>query len=112
MPGFKQPEDDWLGLPVDENHLVIEWEGPGRILFSYARRGKGGLSCHFASNSDGLRHIKTAIDDFAHYVRETMPWCKMLLAVVGRPSVARLIQKCDFHYVTSNERADAYARKL
>jgi len=113
MPGFKQPEGDLLELSYNENYAIVEWEGPGRILFSFAQKGdKPALLCHFSSDSDGLRHIKTAIDDFAHYVRETMPWCKMLLATIDRPSIKRLVEKCSFELVISNGSSCAYARSL
>jgi len=110
---FKEPGDDRLDLSFNENYVVVEWAGPGRILFSFAQKGdKPALICHFASDSDGLRHIKTAIDDFAHYVRESMPWCKMLLATIDKPSIKRLVEKCGFEPFFSNGSACAYARKL
>lgn len=107
---FKKPSGDLLGLPIDENHYCVEWD-KHRVLFSFSQQGEA-LSCHFASDKDGLRHIKAAIDEFAHWVRDSMPWCKMLIAKVNRPSVGRLIQKCDFVHVVTTDKATAYMRAL
>ena len=52
-----------LGLFMNENHVAVERIGKGRILFSMTQHGKA-LSCHFASDKEGLREIKQAIEEF------------------------------------------------
>jgi len=92
---FEPYDGDLMGLYVDENHWVIKWSVPGTILFSFSRRGDA-ISAHFASDKQGLRHLKQAIDDFVHHVFWAFDWCTMVLAQVKRRSVARLIEKCNF----------------
>lgn len=108
---FRRPEGDLLGLTFDENHLIVEWCHNGRVLFSFERRGDA-LFCHFASDKIGLRFIKAAIDDFALLVREQFPWCKMLIAIVKRPSVARLIRKTGFTQIARAGEDEIYMRLL
>ena len=109
---WRPPASNLLGLPHDINHSLIEWGGPGRVIFSYCRRGNA-ISAHFSSDKTGLKYIKGAILDFIEFVRSGFPWCKMLLAVVKRGSVARMIRKLDFEYVaTSDDGNNAYMRYI
>ena len=100
---FSPYSGDLMGLYVDENHLVFRWHGPGKILFSVSRRGNA-ASCHFASNKQGLRYIKKAVDEFVEFVFWLFDWCTMVLAQVSRKSVGRLIEKVGFEpFATSGE---------
>lgn len=108
---FKKPDGDLLGLTYDDNHLMVEWCCHGRVLFSFERRGDA-LSCHFASDKSALRFIKVAIDDFAALVREIFPWCKMLIAIVKKPSVGRLIKKVGFTHEADVKDYQIYKRSL
>ena len=108
---FKKPEGDLLGLVYDENHLIVEWCLHGRVLFSFEKRGEA-LSCHFSSDKSGLRFIKHAIDDFAGLMREMFPWCKMLIAIVKKPSVARIIKKVGFTHEAEVKDYQIYKRLL
>lgn len=100
---------DLMGLPVDENHLVFRWNGPGKILFSVSRRGNA-ASCHFASNKNGLRYIKKTVDEFVLFVFWLFDWCTMVLAQVKKASVGRLIEKVGFMPVTNIGEITVYAR--
>lgn len=106
---FSPYSGDLIGLCVDENHLVFRWHGPGKVLFSVSRRGNA-ASCHFASNKQGLRYIKKAVDEFVEFVFWLFPWCIMILAQVKRPSVGRLIEKVGFARVADIEEFTVYAR--
>ena len=106
---FTPYSGDLIGLYTDENHLVFRWNGPGKILFSVSRRGNA-ASCHFASNKDGLRYIKKAVDEFVQFVFWLFDWCIMVLAQVERPSVGRLIEKVNFHPVAKCNNITVYAR--
>lgn len=105
---FKLAEGDLLGLPTNENHINVEWE-ERRVLFSMTRRGDA-LSCHFTSDKDGLRHIKSAIHDFCNWAFSIFKWCKMIIALIKKPSVARLVSKCGFSHIGNNDSAAIYVR--
>lgn len=65
-----------LGLPVDENHRVMEWNnGELPVYFSFSQRG-GAAMAHIASPKRSLLLIRQAINDFFKYLIG-MPWCKM-----------------------------------
>ena len=97
-----------MGLPTNENHLVYKWSD-GNILFSMTKRGKA-ASCHFASDSQSIRGVKDAINEFVPFVFKEFKWCKMVLAVICRPSIERIVGKCGFEEVTRNENAALYVR--
>jgi len=93
---FVLHEGDLMGLTTTPNHLVFRWNRDDcKVLFSAARQGKA-MSCHFASDRRGLRHLKDAIDKFVCSVFSAFPWCRMILANVQKASVGRLISKIDF----------------
>lgn len=111
MNNFKRVQRDLLGVAMSSNNIAVLWDGPGRIILSFAQRGAS-ISAHFASNKEGLRHIKQAINDFCEWIFSICEWCMMILAVIkrNRPSVVRLIRKLHFfHVVTINEHI-IYAR--
>ncbi len=106
---FEPYSGDLLGLYVDENYRVFRWNGPGKVLFSVSRRGNA-ASCHFASDKEGLRHLKQAIDDFVLFVFCLFDWCTMVIAQVQRDSVGRLIEKVGFLPVTVVDDITVYMR--
>lgn len=106
---FSPYSGDLMGLCTNENHLVFRWHGPGKILFSVSRRGNA-ASCHFASNKNGLRYIKKAVDEFVEFVFWLFDWCTMVVAQVTKDSVGRLIEKVGFMPVTSTDEIKVYAR--
>jgi len=106
---FEPYQGDLMGLTTDDNHLVLLWTGPGKVLFSVSRRGNA-ASCHFASDRTGLRYLKQAIDDFVLFVFWLFDWCTMVLAQVRKDSVGRLIKKVGFLPVADIDDITVYAR--
>ena len=98
-----------MGLCTNDNHAVFRWRGPGKILFSVTQQGLA-ASCHFASDHDGLRHLKKAIDEFVQFVFCSLKSVTMVLAQVKRSSVGRLIEKVGFMPVTKVNDITVYAR--
>lgn len=84
-----------MGLCADKDHMVFRWKGPGKVLFSVTQIDEA-VSCHFASDKIGLRHLKKACDDFVNFCFYLFPWCKMVIACVAVSSVGRMIQKIGF----------------
>lgn len=92
------------------DYLVFRWQGPGRILFSVTQKG-GAAYCHFHSDRAGLRHVKQAFNAFSEFVFWLFDWCKMIITTVkGRPSIERVLMKCQFQPFARAEDATAYAR--
>ncbi len=106
---FKKASGDLMNLPVSDKTIAVEWAGEGRILASYAMRGRA-LSAHFASDKKGLRNLKKAIDDFCSWAFNKYEWCTMILAVIKKKSVVRLVKKCGFMPVGYNKDVTVYAR--
>lgn len=99
-----------MGLPITEDHLVFRWvHDDCKVLFSVTRMG-GAVSCHFASDRAGLRHIKKAIDEWCKFVFEALNWCTMVIAQVVKPSVARLVEKCGFSLAGEADGIQIYVR--
>lgn len=97
-------------LPVDRNYLIFRWTGSGEILFSVTQKGKAAF-VHFTSDKAGLRHIKQAFNEFCDFVFWLFEWCTMIMAHVERkPSIGRVLLKCEFEEITGNENAKVYAR--
>jgi hypothetical protein len=95
-----------MGLGHDESHLVFIWcRNDCKVLFSATRKGNG-MSCHFSSDKRGLRHLKEAINEFVQFVFGCCKWCKMVLAIIEKPSVERLVLKCGFDYVVDLDNLD------
>lgn len=93
---FTLYDGDLIGLPTSEAHAVYRWQNENcKILFSVARQGAA-LSCHFASDKKGLRHIKTAIDEWCGFSLDNYQWARMVIAKVEKKSVSRLIKKVGF----------------
>lgn len=95
---FTPATGDLLGVLETENTVAFSWNGPGRIIASFSQRGNS-IAAHFASNKDGLRHIKTAINDFCLWAFNRFKWCTMVLAQIEKPSVERIVLKCGFKKV-------------
>ncbi|MAT39718.1 MAG: hypothetical protein CL946_08960 [Ectothiorhodospiraceae bacterium] len=89
-------------LYSDDNHLIFKWCGEGHIIASLARKGNA-ISAHLSSDKKGLRHLKTAINDFCVFVFWLFDWCEMVLAQINRPSVERVVTKCGFSYLATAE---------
>lgn len=106
---FRELTGSDLGIARNNNYLLTEWNGEGRIVFSYAQRG-GAMMAHIASDKKGLRNIKQAITDFCRFIFINYKFCTMIMAVVGTPSIERLIQKCEFKYFMDEQEYSLYVR--
>jgi len=80
---------------MNETTLAYVWSGPGRVIASFAQRGYA-ISAHFSSDKQGLRHLKSAINDFCVWIFNKYDWCRMVFAKITKPSVERLVRKCRF----------------
>lgn len=99
-----------MGLHADENYLVFRWNGTGKVLFSVAQRGDA-LVCHFASNKEGLKHLKEACSEFVNFCFFCFPWCKMLMTDINKQSVARMVEKIGFVPVAQTTNGQLYVRE-
>ena len=107
-----RPVTETLGVPLDENHGLVEWfDGGAIVVFSFARRGNA-LDCHFAANKKALRHLRRAFDDFCELVRTEVKWCTMIISINNKDSIERLVKKLGFTYLASDEDCKAYMRSL
>lgn len=98
-----------LGLATNENHWCVEYLGARRILFSFAKKGYA-LSCHFASDKEGLRYVKQAINDFCEWAFWAFGWCRQILANIEKPSVERVVKRCQFSFLAACEKGVIYVR--
>ncbi len=107
---FIPHDGDLMGLTVTPNHLVFRWNVDHcTILFSMTQQGNS-ANCHFASNKNGLRYIKEAVDKFVRFVFSECDWCRMVIANIQRPSVCRLVEKVGFRWVAEVQDMQIYAR--
>lgn len=107
---FAPYDGDLMGLAVTPNHLVFRWNVDHcTILFSITQQGQS-ANCHFASNKQGLRYIKEAVDQFVRFVFSHWDSCRMVIANVKRPSVERVVKKCGFLWVAEVSDMNIYAR--
>jgi hypothetical protein len=94
------------------DHQVYRWEKRDdcKILFSVTRKGNA-CSIHFASDPEGLRFLKEAIEDFIEFCFEYQ-WCRMVIGFISKPSVMRLAEKMGFFLVQELPEEDVvvYAR--
>ena len=106
---FIQYYGDTGQLPTNKNHVVFKWCGKGNILFSITKKGNA-ASCHFSCDKKGLRGLTQVIDKFVKFVFSSFEWCRMVIAQILKPSVARLVEKLGFIRITGNESYQIYAR--
>ena len=101
---------DDLGVYKTDNHRLTEFNtANGRIVVSYAKKGEA-MDCHFAAEKGALKHMKEAINAFSDAVFMEYEWCTMIMAVIVRPSVERLVKKCQFEYLTEGDGKKVYVR--
>lgn len=101
-----------LGIARDENHLLFRWlELDCLVIFSVTRKGNA-ISCHFASDSRGLRKLKKAISEWIEFCTLSLEWCKIILANIKKPSVERLVKKLGFEQIAQIEDSRVWARYL
>ena len=99
--------EDMRGVWRDENHLVVRHSSG--VFFSFAQVGMA-ISAHFAAGKDALRSIRYAIDEFCDWAFHAMPWCEMILANIDKPSVSRLVSKCNFCPLTTADNSEILVR--
>lgn len=85
--------NDW-GVARNDKHMVVETENP-RVVFSFTQKGES-ISAHFAIRNIGKNALIGAINEFCQWTFESMPWCKMILAVVDRRVIGKVIERCGF----------------
>lgn len=87
--------DDLIGLPCNNQHLVVRWNcGKGvKILISFTQKGEDVFSCHYANKGGTYKQSDDAIDNFPKFVAEHFPDIKKLVALVTLPKVGNKITK-------------------
>tara|TARA_R110000782_G_scaffold72152_1_gene144533 strand:- start:180 stop:515 length:336 start_codon:yes stop_codon:yes gene_type:complete len=102
--------DDDMGVARIPECVIVEWAEEGkRVVFSYAQQGKA-ISVHFATDRAGLRHLRAAIGDFCKWLFWAYSWCRMIFAVIGRRSVLKIAEDCEFKYLTNKNDYQIYMR--
>jgi hypothetical protein len=110
MNRFKVYSGDLMGLPTNENHLNFIWSEPDcKVLFSMSRQGDA-ASCHFASDKQGMKKIKPAINAFVAFVFENFQWCEMILAKIKLDKVKKIVISCNFVWALTTTQYDLYVR--
>jgi hypothetical protein len=111
MPGFVPHMGKLRGLPTNDHHLNYRWDtDEAEVLFSVTRLGNS-VSCHFASDLQGLYRIRKAIDEFADFIFSTCPWCRMILLKITSDKIERLIRRCGFEKLTTIGDVKIYIRR-
>lgn len=107
---FELYQGDTMGLTSNDNYVIFRWMEPDcKVIVSMCQRGQA-ANCHFASDKAGLRKMKRAIDEFCQFVFCSFDWSTMIMAIIERPSVVRLVEKCGFNYITNIEDKKVYTR--
>ncbi len=101
------PCEDKGGVAVDENYMVVRHESG--VCFSFAQRGNA-VMAHFSAKGPALRRIKESINDFCDWVFSALPWAEMIMAVIKKPSVVRLVEKCGFEHLFDGCHFQIYMR--
>lgn len=93
------------GIARNENHALYQC---GKVVFSATMMGEG-LSCHFATDREGMREIKPAINEFCEWAFDVFQ-CKVIFAMISRESVVRLVKKCGFSHLLTCDEGVIYVR--
>ena len=100
--------EDWLGVAHDDDHFVVRWE-KAPVFFSCCRKGNA-ISAHFSAAAPSVRLLKEAIEEYCRWAFECLPWCRIILACIVKPSVIRLVKKCGFNYLETHGDLQIYMR--
>lgn len=93
---FKLYNGNLMGLPTSKNHLNFRWkEGGCKVLFSVCQVGEA-LSIHLASNKNGKKRLREAVEEFCSFLFDNFKWCKMIIGNIEKTSVMNLAEKCGF----------------
>ena len=68
------------------------------------------MSCHLASDRSGVKLLKQAVNEFADFLFDEFPWCKMIFAKPNKSSLERLLLKTGFKKVYTFDDCEVYAR--
>ena len=109
MNEFRFAKGDLLGISTHKNSTCVEWTKKGRVVFSFAQRGKA-ISGHFSADRKAIRHIKEAINDFCEWAFKVFEWCTMMIAMIQKPSVERVVKKCGFTFLAASDNTRVYMR--
>ena len=107
---FEELTGDDLGVYHDDNYQLVQCYD-GHIVLSYARKGRA-MTAHIASDKIGLRNLKEAIDSFCQWIFDVYRWCRFIFAAISKRlnSMERLVIKCGFKYLISDESHHIYER--
>lgn len=97
-----------LGVPRNENYLVVESENP-RIVFSYAQKGQA-ITLHFACPPESLRDLRNGLNQFCDWLFYAYPWCRMIFGFINKPSVERMVVKIGFDKLMEIDEGAIYIR--
>lgn len=109
LTAFKELDGDDLGVFKTPDTRLVEWTGPGKIVFSYSQRGQA-LNIHLASDRHGLKYLKGALNAFCEWGFFMYPSTTMVLGMIKRDSVARLARKCGFTHLLDQDGLQIYMR--
>lgn len=100
-----------LGVPKIGGCCLLEWadDDGHRIVFSFARLGNG-MTIHFGCKFQSVRFLKDAINEFCEWLFYAYEWCEMIFGLIGRPSIERLLKKCNFQFLTTRTPFEIYVR--
>ena len=107
---FSELQGDDLGVFRNDNYRLVQCMD-GHIVFSFAQKGKA-MTAHIASDKKGLRYIKPAINSFCQLIFNSYNDIKMIFAAIGKDlqSMMRIVKKCGFVYIASDNKHDIYMR--
>ena len=81
-----------------------------KILFSVTQQGKA-ANCHFYSDKLGLRKLEQAINEWCEFCFDLFPWCKMIIGIIEKSSIAKLAEKCGFDKIAFVDNKSIYIRR-
>jgi len=98
-------------LVTSDKYLNFKWLNPDcNILFSVTRQGKAAV-CHFTFDKKGLRKLKQAANEWCEFCFWLFEWCKMIIGIIVKPSIARFVERCGFQYIGSFGNKRIYVRR-
>ena len=98
-------------LRTNENYLNFRWLFKNTlILFSITRQGNGAV-CHLYSDKKSLRYLKQALLEWCKYIFDHFNWCKMIIAIIEKPSIERLAKHCDFKKIIAIDNKLIYTKE-
>lgn len=108
---FVPVESSKHGVFSNKNYRIVSCCN-GRIELSYASKGPHAMTIHFASNKAGLRHVRSAIDEFCNMLYLSYNDLKYIYGAVAKSKkgIMRMITKIDFKYLIDDSMHCIYVR--